>query len=113
MTLKVTEYPEECEKCSWTVPADLRDKDDAKVAVVHPAFDQGGMALFHFKGESPPEGYKVELTPLRESKEVKRKAADGTESEGEPSKKTKQAKQSQPSAGRALETGNFDDPNGI
>jgi hypothetical protein len=84
MTLKVTEYQEEREKCSWTVPADLRDRDDAKVAVVHPAFEQGVMELFHFKGESPSEGYKVELTPLREPKEVKRKAADGTENEGEP-----------------------------
>jgi hypothetical protein len=94
MTLKVAEHPEEREKCSWTVPADLRDRDDAKVAVVHLAFEQGAMKLFHFKGESPPGGCKVELTPLRESKEVKRKAADGTENQGGPSKKTKQAKQS-------------------
>ena len=105
MTLKVTEQPEGRRKCSWTVPADLRNRDDAKAAVVHPAFEQGAMESFRFEGESPPEGHKVELTPLRESKEVKRKAAHGTENEGEPSPAVR--------PGRALETGKSDDPNEI
>jgi hypothetical protein len=89
MTLKLTEQPEEREKCSWTVPADFRNRNDAKVAVVHAAFEQGAIEFLRFKGESPPEGYKVELPPPRESKKAKRKAADGTENEGEPPKKPK------------------------
>ena len=89
MTLKLTEQPEEREKRSWTVPADFRNRNDAKVAVVHAAFEQGAIEFLRFKGESPPEGYKVELPPPRESKKAKRKAADGTENEGETPKKTK------------------------
>ena len=89
MTLKLTEQPEEREKCSWIVPADFRNRNDAKVAVVHTAFEQGAIEFLRFKGESPPEGYKVELPPPRESKKAKRKAADGTGNEGEPPKKPK------------------------
>ena len=89
MTLKLTEQPEEREKCSWIVPADFRNRNDAKVAVVHTAFEQGAIEFLRFKGESPPEGYKVELPPPRESKKAKRKAADGTGNEGEPHKKPK------------------------
>jgi hypothetical protein len=89
MTLKLTEQPEEREKCSWTVPADFRNRNDAKIAVIHAAFEQGAIEFLRFKGESPPEGYKVELPPPRESKKAKRKAADGTENEGEPPKKAK------------------------
>jgi hypothetical protein len=89
MTLKLTEQPEEHEKCSWTVPADFRNRNDAKVAVVHAAFEKGAIEFLRFNGESPPEGYKVELPPPRESKKAKRKAADGTENEGEPPKKMK------------------------
>ena len=89
MTLKLTEQPEEREKCSWTVPADFRNRNDAKVAVVQSAFEQGAIEFLRFKGGSPPEGYKVELPPPRESKKGKRKAADGTENEGEPIKKAK------------------------
>jgi hypothetical protein len=89
MTLKLTEQPEEREKCSWTVPADFRNRNDAKVAVVHAAFEQGAIEFLRFNGESPPEGYKVELPPPRESKKAKRKATDGTENEGEPPKKPK------------------------
>lgn len=89
MTLKLTEQPEESEKCYWTVPADFRNRNDAKVAVVYAAFEQGAIEFLRFKGESPPEGYKVELPSARESKKAKRKAVDGTETEGEPLKKTK------------------------
>lgn len=89
MTLKLTEQPEEREKCSWTIPADFRNRNDAKVAVVHVAFEQGAIEFLRFKGESPPEGYKVELPPPRESKKAKRKASDGTENEGETPKKAK------------------------
>jgi hypothetical protein len=81
MTLKLTGQPEGHEKCSWTVPADFRNRNDAQVVVIHAAFEQGAIEFLRFKGESPPEGYKVELTPLRESKKAKRKAADGTKNE--------------------------------
>lgn len=89
MTLKLTEQPEEREKRSWSVPPDFRNKNEAKVAVIHAAFEQGAIEFLRFKGESPPEGYKVELPPPRESKKAKRKAADGIENESEPPKKTK------------------------
>ena len=89
MTLKLTEQPGERETRSWTVPADFRNRNDAKVAVVHAAFEQGAIEFLRFRGESPPEGYKVELPPPRESKKAKRKALDGTENEGEPPKKPK------------------------
>ena len=89
MTLKLTEQPEECEKCSWTIPADFHNRDDVKVAVVHAAFEQGAIKFLCFKGESPPEGYKVKLPPLCESKKAKQKATDGMENEGKPPKKGK------------------------
>ncbi len=89
MALKLTEQPEEHERRSWTIPADYRNKNDAKVAVVHLAFEQSAIEFLRFKGESPPEGYKVELPPPRESKKAKRKVTDGTENEGEPPKKAK------------------------
>jgi hypothetical protein len=90
MTLKLAEEPEEREKCSWSLPTDFRNRNDAKVAVVHIAFEQGAIELLRFKGVSPPGGYnKVELPPPRESQKAKRKAADGTKNEGEPHKKMK------------------------
>lgn len=89
MTLKLTEQPEEHERRSWTVPADFRNRNDAKVAVVCTAFEQGAIQFLRYKGESPPEGHKVELPPPRESKKAKRKATNGAENEGEPSKKMK------------------------
>ncbi len=89
MTLKLTEQPEEHEKRSWTVSADYRNRNDAKVAMVHHAFEQGAIEFLRFKGESPPEGYKVELPPPRESKKAKRKATEGAENEGESPKKAK------------------------
>jgi hypothetical protein len=87
MTLKLAEEPEECEKCSWTVPADFRNMNDAKAAVVHVAFGQGAIEFLRFEGESPPEGHKVELPPPRKFKKAKRIVANGTENEGEPPKK--------------------------
>lgn len=84
MMLKLAEEPEEREKCSWTVPADFHNRNDARVAMVHVAFEQGAIEFLRFKGVSPPEGYKVELPPPRESKKAKWKAADGAENEGEP-----------------------------
>jgi hypothetical protein len=51
------------EKCFWSVATDFRNRNDAKVAVVHVAFEQGAIEFLRFKGESPPEGHKVELPP--------------------------------------------------
>ena len=88
LTLKLTGEPEEHEKRSWTVPADFRNRNDSKIAVLHLAFEQGAIEFLRFRGEPPPEGYKVELPPPRESKKAKRKGTDGAENEGEgPNKK--------------------------
>ena len=89
LTLKLTEQPEEREKRCWTIPADFRNRNDAKVAVLHLAFEQGAIEFLRFRGESPPEGYKVELPPPREPKKAKRKGADGAEHEGDAPKKAK------------------------
>jgi hypothetical protein len=78
MTLKLAEEPEEREKCSWSVLTDFCNRNDAKVAAVHVAFEQGAIEFLCFKGVSPPEGYKVGLPPQCESKKAKQKAADGT-----------------------------------
>src|SRR6266851_889307 len=87
LTLKLTEQPQEREKRFWTVPADFRNKNDAKVAVVQLSFEQGAIEFLRFRGEPPPEGYKVELPAPRESRKAKRKAADGAENEVEGTKK--------------------------
>ncbi|KAI9430495.1 hypothetical protein F5148DRAFT_195407, partial [Russula earlei] len=87
MTLKLTEQPEERERRSWTVPTDFRNKNDAKIAVLQLAFEQGAIEFLRFRGELPPRGYKVELPPLREARKAKRKGTDGVEDEGESSKK--------------------------
>jgi hypothetical protein len=72
------------------VPAEYRNKNDAKAAVVQLAFEQGAIEFLRFSGEPPPAGYKVELPPLRESKKAKRKATDAAETEGgNPKKKPK------------------------
>ena len=55
MTLKLTEQPEEHERRSWIVPADFRNRDNAKVAVVYTAFEQGAVQFLRYKGDSPPE----------------------------------------------------------
>ena len=90
LTLKLTGQPEEHEKRSWTVPAEYRNRNDAKVAVVQLAFEQGAIEFLRFSGEPPPEGYKVELPPPRESRKAKRKATEATENEdGNPKKKPK------------------------
>ncbi len=115
MALKLTEQPEEHERRSWTIPADYRNKNDAKVAVVHLAFEQSAIEFLRFKGESPPEGYKVELPPPRESKKAKRKVTDGTENEGEPPKKAKLLSQAEQflALGRRQEYGPLLRPNGF
>src|SRR5712672_597312 len=87
MALKLTEQPEEHEKRSWTAPADFRNKNDAKVAVVILAFEQGALEFLRFKGEPVPKYYKVELPAPRESKKAKRKRMDGGDDEGESLKK--------------------------
>jgi len=87
LTLKLTEEPEEREKCSWEAPADFRNRNDAKVAVVQLAFEQGAIEFLRFRGVSPPEGYRVELPAPRESKKAKRKGMDGAGAEGEGTKK--------------------------
>ena len=69
------------------MPAEYRNRNDAKVAVVQLAFEQGAIEFLRFNGEPPPEGYKVELPPPRESKKAKRKATDVTENEDGNSKK--------------------------
>ena len=52
------------------------------------AFEQGAIEFLRFRGEPPPEGYKVKLPAPRESKKAKRKGTDGAENEGEgPNKK--------------------------
>jgi hypothetical protein len=91
MTLQLTEQPEEREKRCWTVPADFRNRNDAKVAVLQLAFEQGAIEFLRFNGEPPPEGYKVELPSPREPKKAKRKGTDAAENESEapPKKKTK------------------------
>lgn len=90
LTLKLTGQPEAHEKRSWTVPAEYRNRNDAKVAVVQLAFEQGAIEFLRFSGEPPPEGYKVELPPPRESKKAKRKANEAAENEdGNPKKKPK------------------------
>ena len=90
MTLKLKESPEEHENRSWTVPADYRSKNDAKVAVVLHAFEQGAIEFLRFPGAPPSEGYKVELPPPREPKKAKRKCPDGTENDlKNPKKKPK------------------------
>jgi len=70
MTLKLTEQQEECGRYPWTVLADLRNRDDAKVAVV-------SYMLRSSTGKA------------QSSSKAKRKAADGMENEGEPPKKTR------------------------
>jgi hypothetical protein len=87
LTLKLDEEPEEHEKRSWEAPADFRNKNDAKVAVVQLAFEQGAIEFLRFRGVPPPEGYKVELPAPRESKKAKRKGTDGAGTEGEGVKK--------------------------
>ena len=87
LTLRLTGEPEEHEKRSWTVPADFRNRSDAKTAVVQLAFEQGAIEFLRFRGVPPPEGYKVELPAPRESKKAKRKGTDGAENEGEGTKK--------------------------
>ena len=89
LTLKLREQAEEREKRCWTIPADYRNRNDAKVAVVHLAFEQGAIEFLRFQGESPPVGYKVALPPPRESKKAKRKGTDGAENEGDVPKKAK------------------------
>ena len=90
MTLKLTAQPEEHQKRSWTVLTEYRNRNDAKVAVVRLAFEQGAIEFLRFSGEPPPEGYKVELPPPREAKKAKRKATDTAENEdGNPKKKPK------------------------
>ena len=89
LTLKLREQAEEREKRCWTIPADYRNRNDAKVAVVHLAFEQGAIEFLRFQGEPPPEGYKVALPPPRESKKAKRKGTDGAENEGDVPKKVK------------------------
>ncbi|KAI9439364.1 hypothetical protein H4582DRAFT_134194 [Lactarius indigo] len=90
LTLKLTGKPEEHEKRSWAVPSEYRNRNDAKVAVVQLAFEQGAIEFLRFSGEPPPEGYKVELPPPRESKKAKRKAPEAAENEdGNPKKKPK------------------------
>ena len=95
MTLTLTaQEPAEHQKRSWTVPAEYRNKNDAKVAVVQLAFEQGAIEFLQFSGEPPPEGYKVELPPPREAKKAKRKATDPAENEdGNPKKKPKMLSQ--------------------
>ena len=68
LTLKLTGEPEEHEKRSWTVPANFRNRNDAKIAVLQLAFEQGAIEFLRFRGEPPPEGYKVKLPAPRESK---------------------------------------------
>lgn len=82
MMLKFIEHPEEHEKRCWTVPADFRSRNDAKVAVIQLAFEQGAIEFLRFRGEPPPEGYKVDLPAPREPKKAKRKGGDGAENEG-------------------------------
>jgi hypothetical protein len=85
LTLKLTEEPKACEKRSWTVSANFRNKNDAKVAVLHHAFEHGALEFLRFRGESPPKDYKVWLPPPREAKKgAKRKILDGVKNEGEP-----------------------------
>ncbi|KAI0300676.1 hypothetical protein B0F90DRAFT_1722317 [Multifurca ochricompacta] len=87
MALKLTEQPKEREKRSWTVPADYRNRNDARVAVVQLAFEQ----------EPPPKGYKVEF-PLREPKKARRKGTDTLENDGgNPKKKSKSLSQAEQS----------------
>ncbi|KAH9159017.1 hypothetical protein EDB89DRAFT_2056365, partial [Lactarius sanguifluus] len=78
LTLKLVGKPKEHEKRSLGI------------AVVQLAFDQGAIEFLRFNGEPPPEGYKVELPPPRESKKAKRKAPEATDNEdGNPKKKPK------------------------
>ena len=89
----MTGRPEERETRSWTVPAEYRNKNDAKVAVVQLAFEQGALEFLRFSGEPPPEGYKVEMPAPRETKKAKRKAtateAAAENEDGNPKKKAK------------------------
>lgn len=97
LRLKLTGKPEEREARTWTVPAEYRNKNDAKVAVVQLAFEQGALEFLRFSGEPPPEGYKVEMPPPRETKKAKRKAtAEGAveNDDGNPKKKQKLPSQS-------------------
>lgn len=90
LTLKLAGKPEEHQKRSWAVLAEYRNRNDAKVAVVQLAFEQGAIEFLRFNGGPPPEGYKVELPPPRESKKAKRKAPEATDNEdGNPKKKPK------------------------
>ncbi|KAH9984915.1 hypothetical protein BJV77DRAFT_1086925 [Russula vinacea] len=68
MTLKLTEEPNAREQRSWTISANFRNKNDAKVAVVNRAFERGALEFLRFRGESPPKDYKVWLPPPREAK---------------------------------------------
>ena len=65
------------------VPSDFRNRNDAKIAVLQLAFEQSAIEFLRFRGEPPPEGYKVELPPPHKSKKAKRKGTDGAENEGE------------------------------
>jgi hypothetical protein len=50
MMLELTEQAEEREKCSWTVQANFCNRNDAKVAVIHVAFD-------HCRAQVPQHRY--------------------------------------------------------
>ena len=84
------------------MPAEYRNKNDAKVAVVQLAFEQGALEFLRFSGEPPPEGYKVEMPAPRETKKAKRKAtateAVAENEDGNPKKKAKLLSQASPAA---------------
>jgi len=61
--LKLTGKPKEHKKCSWMVPADFRNRNDTKIAVLQLAFEQGVIEFLCFRGKPPPKGYKVKLPP--------------------------------------------------
>jgi hypothetical protein len=96
MTLKLTEEPNAREQRSWTISANFRNKNDAKVAVVNRAFERGALEFLRFRGESPPKDYKVWLPPPREAKKkAKRKIVDGMNNESEPLRKSKRLSQAE------------------
>ncbi|VDC01565.1 unnamed protein product [Peniophora sp. CBMAI 1063] len=63
MTLKLKFDPSPDEVRTWEVPTEYRSRNDAKLAVLDLAFENGAVEFLRFRGRKPPEGYVVDVGP--------------------------------------------------
>ncbi|KAI8976408.1 hypothetical protein BD414DRAFT_539383 [Trametes punicea] len=83
MTVELGPSPTPEQVRKYTVPAEYRNRNDAKLAVIAHAVEQGAIEFLRFKGRPPPPGYIPYYAQQHESYNMNRKRKNWDGGSGE------------------------------